>query len=865
MNDPLVGQTLKDTYRIEQPLADGGMSQVYLATQLSLSRHVVLKVLSPGFNDPDFIDLFLREARVCSQINHPNIVSVIDFGQTEEGIVFLAMELLDGETLGDIVTAKGPLSTAKTLWLMEQVCNGIYAAHQQGVIHRDLKPNNIMVSRVSGNDTIVKVLDFGISKPLSEEDLKHTRLGMVMGTPGYLAPEQIEGQRSIDPRADIYALGAILYFCLTGVPPYKGAGREIIMNKQLSSAPAPLDSFSHIEPTALKMQAVIDKAMQIDKSQRYPDARTMLRAMLDASSSGSQSSEKTQKQADSIALAADAGLVTRYQFVYSGHACGGVDFPEAVKQVAALCHFSEKSQEALLQGKRLIIRKNLSFKDAQRLKNVFDKCSLEGSIEEMPTATRIVSRADVAATEVSMPAPVTMEPVTISDIQAINQSRVVEEQRSQAGTASEFRSFTRLSRRKSRKRVLLAASALILLALVSVSFLYKPLHYKLHDILVYSLLGNKEPRGVSEDKIKIGMSAAFSGSARELGRSMQVGIEACFMSVNAEGGIHGRKLELVTRNDNYEPDMALENIRAFLAPEDGVLAMLGNVGTPTAKAILPEVLANQTVLFGTFSGASLLRNDPPDRYVFNYRASYAQETEAIVHYLVRVKELEPNKIAVFYQDDSFGLDGLAGVERALAEYHVHESEILTAVYQRNSSRVQKAVAELSAEMKDIQALVIVGTYSASAAFIKEMRDFGYQGYMANVSFVGSRALAELLLEMGAGYTEKLFITQVVPHFDSYATGVLKYRRDLEKYFPSEEPNFVSLEGYIAATIFIEGLRRSGRYFTQEELVDKLETINSLDLGIGSKLSFDASNHQASQRVWAVTLKPDGTFENLVID
>jgi len=879
MEDLLVGRTLKDTYRVDKPLADGGMSQVYLGTQLSLSRSVVLKVLSPGFNDADFIDLFLREARVCSQINHPNVVSVLDFGQTDDGIVFLVMELLDGETLGDIIAAKGPLSLAKTLWLMEQVCNGVHAAHKQDVIHRDLKPHNIMISRVSGDDTVAKVLDFGISKPLSEDDLKHTRLGMVMGTPGYLAPEQIESHRNIDPRADIYALGAILYFCLTGVAPYKGANRELIMNKQLSTAPAPLDSYKNINPACFKLQAVINKAMHLDKEQRYLDVKAMTRDMFSVVSSGKGGDPENKLNEGSNLLGFDEnneGQVTRYQYLFSGHSVQNIELSEAIAKVAVLCKLSEKSQKTLMRGKRIIIQKDLSRQAADRIKGLFEKSGLVGHVEEMTTATRIISRTQPSVADISMSAPVTMEPVTISDIQALKQSKIVEAHQASAssvanssvanssGSSGHFYERSKV-RRAARFRAVWISASVFLLALMLGAWLYKPVYYKLHDLWIYTLLGKSEVRGVSEDLIDIGMSAAFSGSARELGRSMRIGIETYFESINESGGIHGRRLQLIAKNDNYDPKLALENINAFLDPESGVLAMLGNVGTPTAKAILPSVLESNTLLFGTFSGASLLRNNPPDRYVFNYRASYIEETEAIVHYFVKVKNIQPTKIGVFYQNDSFGQDGLVGVEKALAEYHINPTEILSSVYQRNTAQVDQAVDEFSSELNDLQAVIVVGTYSASAAFTREMRDLGFKGNIANVSFVGARALAELLLELGPGYAEKILITQVVPPYDSYATGVLNYRNDLKKYFPNEEPNFISLEGYISATLFSEGLLRSGRDFTEEELVNKLETIKDLDLGIGSKTSFDPSNHQASHRVWGVTIKPDGSFDSVSLE
>jgi len=866
MEDPLIGRILKDAFQIEKMLAEGGMSQVYLASQLSLTRSVALKVLSPQFNDVDFIELFLREARVCSHINHPNVISVLDFGQTDDGIVFLAMELLDGETLGDIVSAKGPLSLAKTIWLLEQIINGVHAAHQQNVIHRDLKPHNIMISRVSGDDTVAKVLDFGISKPLSEDDLKHTRLGAVMGTAGYLSPEQIEGKRDVDTRADIYAIGAILYFCLTGNRPFKGISPEIIMGKQLDSGPIPLNENTDIDPSCFILQPIIDKAMQIDKNHRYDDVKAMWSDIQSVVSSINQEKESFQQDKNLL-----NGDVTRYQYCFSGKAKDDSNKEQAISQVCSALKISQKSQRVLMTGKRVIIKKNVSKKTVERISKIFDQNGLLGNIEEMPTATRIITSRDASMAELSMPLPITMEPVTLGDIQAVVHTKTIDEPQESLHPSTHKPSINPSLHRAAnhassrRKKKLCLVLGVCITTIILGAWLIKPFHYQLHDFWVHSIQGKTNARGVSDDEILIGMSAAFSGSAKELGRSMQNGVETLFKAVNATGGIHGRKLQLIAKNDKYEPALALDNIEAFLKPDSGVLALLGNVGTPTAKAILPTVLENNTVMFGTFSGASLLRNNPPDRYVFNYRASYAEETEAIVHYFVNSKNVSADKIAVFYQDDSFGLDGLTGVEKALSVYHTDKEKLITASYTRNTSQVSEAVLTFTQNIETIEAVIIVGTYSASAAFTRAIKNAGYQGEIANVSFVGARALTELLLELGPDYAEKVLITQVVPLYDSYATGVLKYRKDLQTYYPNEDPDFISLEGYISATIFVEGLLRSGRYFTEEELVNKLESINELDLGIGTIVSFGVSNHQASHRIWGVTINPDGSFSDIELE
>jgi len=318
---------------------------------------------------------------------------------------------------------------------------------------------------------------------------------------------------------------------------------------------------------------------------------------------------------------------------------------------------------------------------------------------------------------------------------------------------------------------------------------------------------------------------------------------------------------LVDLDDGYEPARAQQNMSQFLDTNDGVFALLGNVGTPTASAILPTILDSKTVLFGTFSGAPVLRNSPPDRYVFNYRASYAEETAALIHYFVGELDMRPQNIAVFYQNDGYGGAGLKGVEEALHQYGVRHEDIVKASYKRNTSQVTRAAQHFMANGRQIDAVVLVSTYAASAAFVNEMRERGFQGRFANVSFVGVRALAERLQEMGQS-GEGILVSQVVPPYNSYATGVLRYREHLRQYFPGESPNFVSLEGYIVAEIFVEALRRAGRNLNVEALVDAIETIDAYDLGIGTTITFNLSDHQGSHRVWGTMLNAQGDYTSV---
>ena len=858
MNDPLIGKTLKNSYLIERQLADGGMGMVYVAKQVSLDRDVVLKVLRPTFYDKAFIDLFLREARINSQLNHPNIVSVLDFGETDDQIVFLALEYLEGQSLHDIVSEKGPFNLARIVWLMEQVCNGVFAAHQLDVVHRDLKPNNIMVAKLSGDTTVAKVLDFGISKPLKEEDLEHTQLGMVMGTPGYLSPEQIEGS-ALDVRADIYALGALLYFISTGKRPFTGASREIMMRQQLTGENPELTPDNCPFEENLVLNPVIKKAMSVDRNQRYQDVKSLWQdILLHAQAHHKLHRGDTDPDPTQVAN-------TIFQIVFKGELLEGQSKEEAKEKLFSVLKLKPAHTEVLFSGKRIIVRKGLNKKDADRFLKVFHSAGTKAYCELQNEATQILSNPGAftdSLAQFNLPTAGLVQPVTLSDMP----KRAAIDTRMDSGSASDSTingDDAGVPRAQPRKRLrLLSALICILIVVVGSGYFYKPIRYQVLDLWMMQVNGYQEPQGISVGEIRIGMSAAFSGSARELGRSMQLGVEAYFKKLNDQGGIEGRQLLLDALDDGYEPTKAVGNLDSFFDDVSGVFALLGNVGTPTAAVIIPRAFEEKMVVFGTFSGARLLRNDPPDRFVFNYRASYAEETEAIIKYFVDIKKHSPNSIAVFYQNDGFGKDGFSGVVSALAHYDIDPSTIKQGSYERNSTNIIDGIDDLVPHIEKIKAFVVVGTYAASAEFTKAVKLIGFIGDIANVSFVGTHALAETLLESETDIGDGIIVTQTVPLYSSNSSLVIDYREALKKYSPSETPDFISLEGYIAAKIFCEGLQRAGRYVTTESLIDALETIQNLDLGIGSELSFNKSNHQASHRVWGTLIQAGGSIIDL---
>ncbi|MGA2128345.1 MAG: ABC transporter substrate-binding protein [Xanthobacteraceae bacterium] len=364
--------------------------------------------------------------------------------------------------------------------------------------------------------------------------------------------------------------------------------------------------------------------------------------------------------------------------------------------------------------------------------------------------------------------------------------------------------------------------------------------------------------GVTDHEVRFGIAAPFSGPAKELGRQMKLGLDTAFNLTNDSGGVYGRQLKLVAADDGYEPARTAEAVRQ-LYDKDQVFGMVGNVGTPTAAVALPYALEHKMLFFGAFTGASLLRRDPPDRYVFNYRASYAEETDAVVHYLVKVRRVRPEEIAVFAQQDSYGDAGFAGVTKAMRSLRADAAATLRLNYKRNSMDVQEALAGLRAHRGPIKAVVMVATYRAAAKFIEKARDVFPGMIFTNVSFVGSTALADELMLLGPRYTAGVIVTQVVPAVNSYSTAILEYKSALSKYFPGEAPDYVSLEGYVAGSVLAQALKRAGPQLDSERVVEGFEGLRNLDMGLGTLLTFGRGDHQGSHKVWGTQLDESGQY------
>ena len=351
--------------------------------------------------------------------------------------------------------------------------------------------------------------------------------------------------------------------------------------------------------------------------------------------------------------------------------------------------------------------------------------------------------------------------------------------------------------------------------------------------------------GVTADKIVLGQAAVFSGPAAQLGIQLRNGIKSYFDFVNSQGGVNGRKLELVTEDDRYEPAVAPAASKKLIE-EHGVFALLGYVGTPTGVAHLPVITQARVPLVGMFTGAEALRV-PMNRYVFHVRASYYDETEKIVEQVVVTGG---KKISVFYQNDAYGEAGRKGTEIALARrgMKIYSSGTV----ERNTVKVEQAVKAINDSQPD--AVVMISAYTACAQFIREMRKAGSAATFFNVSFVGSKALADALGSEGSGVA----ISQVVPF--PWATGVpvVKEYQRLAAKDGFADYNFSALEGYLDAKVMVEGLRRAGRNLTREKFIEAMESMNDVDLG-GFYVNYSPTNHIGSRYVDLTIITRDGKF------
>jgi ABC-type branched-subunit amino acid transport system substrate-binding protein len=355
--------------------------------------------------------------------------------------------------------------------------------------------------------------------------------------------------------------------------------------------------------------------------------------------------------------------------------------------------------------------------------------------------------------------------------------------------------------------------------------------------LALAVVGARAEDGVSAGEIRIGMSNALSGPAAGLGTQLKAGVDAYLAKINASGGVHGRKIVLVSKDDGYEPARTAAATEELINA-DQAFALMGYVGTPTSSAAVPLASKAGVPYLFPFTGAEFLRN-PVNKWVFNVRASYFDETEAMVERLT--KDLGVKKIAVFIQDDGFGEAGKAGINRAL---HKRDMKLAAeARYKRNTMDVDEGVAKMKAAQPE--AIVFVGTYKQLAAVVKKSRAAGLNARFLTVSFIGT---SEFIAEAGAD-GEGVIITQVMPSPDDASVPIVKqYLADMK----GANVGYTSLEGYVNAVVLVEALKKAGPNPTRAALLAALESHNA-DIG-GLKIAFSPTNHQGSGAVFLTQVK-----------
>ena len=370
--------------------------------------------------------------------------------------------------------------------------------------------------------------------------------------------------------------------------------------------------------------------------------------------------------------------------------------------------------------------------------------------------------------------------------------------------------------------------------------------------------------GVTATEIRVGMSAAFKGTAGGLGTELYRGAQACYAEINARGGIHGRAITVVALDDGYEPTPCIGNT-VRLIEKEGVFFLSNYVGTPTLTRALPVIKRyadRDVILVGNFTGAQPQREEPYAEHVFNIRASYRQEMAALVEQFWR---LGLRRFGVYYQIDAYGRSGTDGVARALAQRGARIAAEATyargAKFQDDMGPAVKALRQAGVDV-----VLCTGAYQGCGAFVRTARDLDWNVPISNVSFVGADAMLGLLLQhakvTGRDYTLALVNSQVVPSYDDTSLpAVAEYRALMIKHAPqvpealrdgkyTPQPlSFISLEGFINAKVVVEALGRAGARPTRAALRQGLESMKNVDLGVGAPLTFGPDRHQGLGSVY----------------
>ena len=349
--------------------------------------------------------------------------------------------------------------------------------------------------------------------------------------------------------------------------------------------------------------------------------------------------------------------------------------------------------------------------------------------------------------------------------------------------------------------------------------------------------------GVTSDQVLFGQSVDFG----EIGTSLQIGIEAAFNEINSRGGVNGRKLSLITLDDDYDPAKALRNTDRFIE-DDQVFAILGSAGTPTVRAVLPIATEAGVPVIAAYTGAEFLRDGAPDNVV-NLRASYKQETQAVIDYLIDRRGV--TRIGLLYQDDAFGRSGYAGARQAL---RVHDMEpVAVGLYTANTNAIKSALLDIVPAHPE--AVLLIGTFEPAVTMIKWANRTGLHTQFYTVSVAGNRRLLEQLGGGGAG----VYATQVMPLVTEQTEQiVVTFENALRAYDENAEANFYSLEGYIAGRLAAVGIAACRLELNRECFLRSLQNAQLLNID-GFRLQFGENDNQGSDAVYLTVIGADGAY------
>ena len=355
--------------------------------------------------------------------------------------------------------------------------------------------------------------------------------------------------------------------------------------------------------------------------------------------------------------------------------------------------------------------------------------------------------------------------------------------------------------------------------------------------------------------IKVGTSLSLSGPIETLARNLQLGVQIYFDKVNAQGGVHGQKLQLITLDNQYDPLVAGQNVRRLIN-QDQVIALIANNGSALAMITVPIANEKKTLLFGAYPGTDILHKTPPDRYVINLRASYAEEAAAMIRGLLSAG-IQPKEIAFFAQNDAFGYSIYQGGLKALkAAGYPRPEKLPYGVYTRGTSNIEDALAKIVQEAANVapKAIIMAGDYAPNAAFIQlASKKFPHTIFMVASGLIHARDIDKRM-------DGRLILIQALPPLESGLPAMREYRQDLKKYAKSAQPSDAGLSGYLAAKLFVMGLQQAQAQekLNREGIIDVFEEMRNVNLGIGMKINFDKDHHTALHTVWP-TIFHQGKF------